>query len=119
VITSIRHAAVHRIPQDRKSLLKLIRAAIKFSKCTVGLEDSESLCRLQALVKKVLSEFDQLTTQLKQKATLQISLCEARPRHLSQRLILLPEAVKRVLQCSEDDLAFKVDQFLRDEFKSS
>jgi hypothetical protein len=46
VVTSIRHAAVHRIPQDRKSLLKLIRVAIKFSQCTIGLEYSESLCRL-------------------------------------------------------------------------
>jgi hypothetical protein len=112
----MRHAAVHRIPQDRKSLLKLIRVAIKFSKCTVGLEDSESLCRLQAFVKTALSEFDHLTIQLKH---LQISLCEARPRHLSRRLILLPETVKRVLQCSEDDLVFKVEEFLRDEFKSS
>ena len=119
VITSIRHAAVHRIPQDRKSLLKLIRVAIKFSKCTVGLEDSESLCRLQAFVKTALSEFHHLTTQLKQKASLQISLCKASPHHLGGRLILLPEAVKRVLQCSEDDLICKVEQFLSAEFKSS
>ena len=119
VITSIRHAAVHRIPQDRKSLLKLIRVAIKFSKCTVGLEDSESLCRLQAFMKTALSEFNHLTTQLKQKASLQISLCKARPHHLGRRLNLLPEAVKRVLQCSEDDLVCKVEQFLSAEFKSS
>lgn len=119
VITSMRHAAVHRIPQDRKSLLKLIRVAIKFSKCTVGLEDSESLCRLQAFVKTALSEFHHLTTQLKQKANLQISLCKASPHHLGGRLILLPEAVKRVLQCSEDDLICKVEQFLSAEFKSS
>jgi hypothetical protein len=74
------------------------------------LEDSESLYRLQAFVKTALSEFHHLTTQLKQKAS---------PHHLGGRLILLPEAVKRVIQCSEDDLICKVEQFLSAEFKSS
>ncbi|KAJ5769719.1 uncharacterized protein N7511_001770 [Penicillium nucicola] len=119
VITSIRHAAVHRISQHRKSLLELIRVAINFSQCTVGLEDSKSLCRLQVFVKTGLSEFDQRTAQLRQKATLQISLCEARPHHLGRRLALLPEAVIQVLQGVEDDFVFNVEQFLRAEFKNS
>lgn len=117
VITSIRHAAVHRIPQDRKSLLKLIRVATKFSKCTVGVQTSKGLCHLQAFAKTALLEFDHLTIQLKQNASLQISLCEAHPHLSGRRLSLLPKAVERVLQRSQDDLVSKVDQFLRTEFK--
>ncbi|KAF3001693.1 hypothetical protein E8E15_000825 [Penicillium rubens] len=118
-ITSIRHAAVHRIPHDRKTILKMLRVAIKFSKRIAGFGGTKSLCRFQDLVKTALSEFDQLTAQLKQKALLQISLCEARPQHLDRRLILLPEAVKRVLQSSENDFVSEVEQFLRAEFKNS
>ena len=119
MITSIRHAAVHRIPHDRKTILKMLRVAIKFSKRIAGFRDTKSLCHIQNLAKTALSEFDQLTAQLKQKALLQISLCEARPQHLVRRLILLPEAVRRVLQSSEDDFVSKVEQFLRAEFKNS
>jgi hypothetical protein len=119
VVTSIRHAAVHRISHDRKTLLKMLRMAVKFSKCIAGFKESKSLGLIQKFVKAALSEFDQLTAQLKQKALLQVSLCEARPQHLDRRLILLPEAVKRVLQSSEDDFVFKVEQFLRAEFKNS
>ncbi|CAG8165941.1 unnamed protein product [Penicillium nalgiovense] len=119
VISSIRHAAVHRIPHDRKTLLKMARVAIKFSKCIAGFKGSKRLCRIQNLVKTALSEFDQLTAQLKQKARLQISLCEAYPHYLDRRLILLSEAVRRVLQSSEDDFVSKVEQFLRAGFKST
>ncbi|KAJ6118313.1 hypothetical protein N7471_013780 [Penicillium samsonianum] len=119
VITSIRHAAVHRIPHDRKTLLKMVQVAIKFLKCIAGFKVSKSLCRIQKFVKTALSEFDQLTAQLKQKARLQISLCEAYPHYLDRRLILLPEAVRRVLQSSEDDFVSKVEQFLRTGFKST
>ena len=79
MITSIRHAAVHRIPHDRKTLLKMIRVAIEFSKRIAGFRDTKSLCRIQDLVKIALFEFDQMTAQLKRKALLQISLCEVRP----------------------------------------
>ncbi|CAG8145616.1 unnamed protein product [Penicillium nalgiovense] len=119
VISSIRHAAVHRIPHDRKTLLKMARVAIKFSKCIAGFGNTKRLCRIQNLVKTSLSEFDQLTAQLKQKARLQISLCEAYPHYLDRRLILLSEAVRRVLQSSEDDFVSKVEQFLRAGFKST
>ncbi|CAG7953789.1 unnamed protein product [Penicillium salamii] len=119
VITSIRHVAVHRIPHDRKTLLKMLRVAIKFSKRIAGFRDTKSFCRIQGFVKTALSEFDQLTAQLKQKALLKISLCESRPQNLDRRMILLPEAVKRVLQSIEDDFVSKVKQFLRAEFKSS
>ncbi|CAG8240936.1 unnamed protein product [Penicillium salamii] len=119
VLTSIRHAAVHRIPHDRKTLLKMLRGAVQFSKCIAGFKETKSLCRIQEFVKTALSEFDQLTAQLKQKALLKISLCECRPQHLDRRIILLPEAVKRVLQSIEDDFVSKVKQFLRAEFKSS
>ncbi|CAG8892847.1 unnamed protein product [Penicillium nalgiovense] len=51
VISSIRHAAVHRIPHDRKTFLKMVRAAIKFSKCIAGFESSKRLCRIQKFVK--------------------------------------------------------------------
>ena len=97
----------------------MLRVAINFSKCIVGFRDTKSLCRIQDLVKIALSEFGQIKAQLKKKALLLISLCEARPQHLDRRLILLPEAVKRVLQSSEDDFISKVEQFFRAEFKSS
>jgi hypothetical protein len=41
------------------------------------------------------------------------------PRSFSRRLVLLPEAVKRVLQSVEDDFVSKVKQFLHAEFKST
>ncbi|CAP99953.1 Pc22g26650 [Penicillium rubens Wisconsin 54-1255] len=119
VISSIRHAAVHRIPHDRKPFLKMVRAAIKFSKCIAGFESSKRLCRIQKFVKTSVSEFDQLRAQLKNNARLQISLGEAHPDHLARRLVLLPEAVKRVLQSVEDDFVSKVKQFLHAEFKST
>ncbi|MGV2419237.1 MAG UNVERIFIED_CONTAM: hypothetical protein MIJ72_07065 [Staphylococcus saprophyticus] len=119
VISSIRHAAVHRIPHDRKTFLKMVRAAIKFSKCIAGFESSKRLCRIQKFVKTSVLEFDQLRAQLKNNARLQISLGEAHPDHLARRLVLLPEAVKRVLQSVEDDFVSKVKQFLHAEFKST
>jgi hypothetical protein len=119
VVTSIRHAAVHRISHDRKTFLKMLRVAVKFSKCIAGFKESKSLDRIQEFVKTALSEFDQLTAQLKQKALLKISLCESRPQHLDRRMILLPEAARRVLQSIEDGFVSKVKQFLRAEFKSS
>jgi hypothetical protein len=119
VVTSIRHAAVHRISHDRKTLLKMLRVAVKFSKRIAGFRDTKSLCRIQGFVKTVLSEFDQLTAQLKQKALLKVSSCESRPQNLDRRMILLPEAAKRVLRSIEDDFVSKVEQFLRAEFKSS
>lgn len=39
--------------------------------------------------------------------------------HLARRLVLLPEAVRRVLQSVEDDFVSKVKQFLNAEFKST
>ena len=119
MITSLRHAALHRIPPNRKTFLKIVHVAIKFSNRIAGFKDSKSLCRLQKFVKTALSDFDQLIAQLKQKARLHIFLCEARPHHLDWRLILLPETVNRVLQGSEDDFVSIVEQFLRAEFKSS
>ncbi|CAI7631789.1 unnamed protein product [Penicillium viridicatum] len=119
VISSFRHAAVHRIPHDRKTFLKMVRAAIKFSKCIAGFKSSKSLCGIQKFVKTSVSEFGQLTAQLKHNSRLQISLGEAYHDHLARRLVLLPEAVRRVLQRVEDDFVSKVKQFLHAEFKST
>ena len=119
MISSIRHTAVHRIPYDRKTFLKMVRAAIKFSKCIASFESSKRLYRIQKFVKISVSEFDQLRAQLKHNACLQISLGEANPDHLARRLVLLPEAVRRVLQSVEDDFVSKVKQFLHAEFKST
>ncbi|CAG7975696.1 unnamed protein product [Penicillium nalgiovense] len=89
------------------------------SKCISGFKGSKSLCRIQEFVNTALSGSDQLTAQLKQNAHLQICLCEAHPDYLVRRLILLPEAVRRVTQSSEDDFVSEVEQFLRAEFKST
>ena len=97
----------------------MVRAAIKFSKCIPGFKGSKRLCRIQKFVKTSVSEFDQLTAQLKHNARLQISLCELHPDYLVRRLILLPEAVRRVLQSVEDDFVSKVKQFLHAEYKST
>ncbi|KAJ5264909.1 hypothetical protein N7505_007702 [Penicillium chrysogenum] len=67
VITSIRHAAVHRIPHNRKTFLKIVHVAIKFSNRIAGFKDSQSLCRLQNFVKTALSDFDQLKSPAKAK----------------------------------------------------
>ncbi|CAG8140306.1 unnamed protein product, partial [Penicillium salamii] len=91
---------------------------LNFRNASLALE-TPSLCRIPGFVKTVLSEFDQLTAQLKQTALLKVSSCESRPQNLDRRMILLPEAAKRVLRSIEDDFVSKVEQFLRAEFKSS
>lgn len=117
VITSIRHAAVHRIPQDRDTLLQMNRVAINFSTCIVGFKNCGSLCRLYKFLKITLSRSNRVMTQLRQNIDSQISLCEARPQHLHQRLTLLPEAVKRVLERSDENFISEVKAFLQAEFK--
>lgn len=91
--------------------LRRHRVAVKLSKCIAGFEGPKKIYRIQKFVKTALSEFDQLTAQLKHNARLQISFCEAHPDHLVRRLILLAEAVRRVLQSVEGDLVSKVEQF--------
>ncbi|CAG8891676.1 unnamed protein product, partial [Penicillium salamii] len=73
VISSIRHAAVHRIPHDRKHSLRWFAPPSNF--------------RNASLASKAPKDFVAFKTHRD---------------HLARRLVLLPEAVRRVLQSIED-----------------
>lgn len=117
VISNIRHAAVHRIPQPRNVLLRMIRCAIGFLDSIAVPESSRSFCRLYKFLKSVLSNSDRLVAHLRYKVDSQILLCESNPQHLSHRLGLLPEATKRVLESNHTSLITQVRDFLHSEFK--
>ncbi|KAJ5642531.1 hypothetical protein N7490_006531 [Penicillium lividum] len=115
-VTSIRHAAVHRIVQDRDSLDQKIRAAAGFAQGIGGPCCSRPLERLRDTLGHWLVVLDDLSVHLKEKAMSQLALCRSRPQHRTRRLTLLPEAVKRVSDWNEQTFTMKVESFLRTEF---
>ncbi|KAJ5938313.1 hypothetical protein N7466_001447 [Penicillium verhagenii] len=98
VVSSIRHASVHRILQAPDTLLRMVRYAIGFLESIAGVTSSRSLRRLHRFLKTMLTSSDRLAAQLRDKVNMQILLCNTHPEQLGRRLQLLPEALRRVLQ---------------------
>ncbi|KAJ5654978.1 hypothetical protein N7490_001981 [Penicillium lividum] len=116
VISNIRHASVHRVPQTRDILLRMVRHAIGFVESIAGVRSSRSLRRLHRFVKTMLTASDRLEAQLRVKVRMQVQLCNAHPEQLGRRLQLLPEATKRVLADIQQRMESQIRCFLQLEF---
>ncbi|KAJ5778349.1 hypothetical protein N7520_001595 [Penicillium odoratum] len=62
-VSAIRHAAIHRLIQDRESLLQINRVAIELVTAISGSSHSEKPCRLFNFLKTRLPKSDQLPEQ--------------------------------------------------------
>ncbi|KAJ5752708.1 hypothetical protein N7520_009625 [Penicillium odoratum] len=116
VISNVRHASVHRIPQARDILLRMVRHAIGFVGSIAGGRSPQSLRRLYRFVKTILHVSDRLQAQLRDKVRFQVQLCNAHPEQLGRRLQLLPEAMKRLLRNIEQRMVSQIQDFLQLEF---
>ncbi|KAJ5533381.1 hypothetical protein N7494_009933 [Penicillium frequentans] len=116
VISNIRHASVHRVPQARDIMLRMVRHAIGFVESIAGGRSSRSLRQLYRFVKAILHTSDRLQAQLRDKVRMQVQLCNAHPDQLGCRLQLLPEATKRVLENIEQRMVSQIQDFLQLEF---
>jgi hypothetical protein len=116
VISNIRHASVHRVPQARDILLRMVRHAIGFVGSIAGGRSSGSLRRLYRFVKTILHVSDRLQAQLRDKVRSQVQLCNAHPEQRGRRLHLLPEATKRVLTNIEQRTVSQIQDYLQLEF---
>ncbi|KAJ5474106.1 hypothetical protein N7475_003672 [Penicillium sp. IBT 31633x] len=63
LVSGIRHAAVHRLSQDRESLLHMTRVTIEFSLCIGGLSSVEKLRRLLKFLEDRLPNSERRRTQ--------------------------------------------------------
>ncbi|KAJ5655100.1 hypothetical protein N7490_002103 [Penicillium lividum] len=113
VISNIRHASVHHVPQAQDILLRMVRHAIGFVESIAGGRSSRSLRRLYRFVKTMLHTPNRLQAQLRDKVRMQVQLCNAHPEQLGRRLQLLPEATKRVLANIEQRMVSQTQDFLQ------
>ncbi|OQE69365.1 hypothetical protein PENNAL_c0137G08393 [Penicillium nalgiovense] len=60
LVSGIRHAAVHRLSQDRGSLLHMTRAALEFSLCIGGLSSVQKLRRLSKFLEDRLPKSERV-----------------------------------------------------------
>lgn len=116
LISGIRHAAVHRIWQDRGSLRQKIDAAIRFARYTGGDKPARIVLLLRDVLNSRLVELTCFSNQLKRRMLLQIAHCQSYPQQGNRRLKLLPEAVKRVSERHERYFNTELEQILRYRF---
>ena len=116
VISNIRHASVHRIPQAQEIVLRMVKQAIGFVETIAGGRSSRSLRQLYRFVKTMIHNSNRLQAQLREKVRMQVRLCSAHPEQLGRRLQLLPEATKRVLADIEHHMESQIRCFLQLEF---
>ncbi|KAJ5654832.1 hypothetical protein N7490_001835 [Penicillium lividum] len=69
-VSAIRHAAIHRLIQDRESLLQINRVAIELVTAISGSSHSEKLCRFFNLFKTRLPKSEEQPFKSKAKASL-------------------------------------------------
>ncbi|KAJ5330534.1 hypothetical protein N7476_000317 [Penicillium atrosanguineum] len=116
-VSKIRHAAVHRLIQDRESLLQMNLAAIEFVMYISGSSSSEKLQRLFDFLETRLPKPDRLRRQRKPEPNSKASLRKTRLEYLKCRFILPPEPVKEVLQWIEKHFTREVERFLKAVFQ--
>ncbi|KAJ6126317.1 hypothetical protein N7523_001929 [Penicillium sp. IBT 18751x] len=116
-VSNIRHAAVHRLIQDRESLLQMNLAAIEFVMYISGSSSSEKLQRLFDFLETRLPKPDRLRRQRKPEPNSKASLRKTRLEYLKCRFILPPEPVKEVLQWIEKHFTREVERFLKAVFQ--
>ncbi|KAJ6119106.1 hypothetical protein N7471_013057 [Penicillium samsonianum] len=117
VVSGIRHAAVHRLSQDRESLLHMTRVAIEFSLCIGGLSSVQKLRRLLKFLEDRLPKSERRRTQSRQNFKHQASLPRLRLEGLKDRFLLLPKHTQKVLHRIEAMYNLEVEWFLQSEFR--
>jgi hypothetical protein len=116
-IVSIRHTAVHRLTQDRDSLLEMVYAAIEFCLCIGGSPGAEKLCGLLRFLQKTLPKPSIKQMQSQQTTPFQAFLPNLPLRDPpNQRLITLPDVIGRLMEYIEKDLISEVEKVLQIEF---
>jgi hypothetical protein len=101
-IASIRHAAVHRLTQDRDSLLEMVYAAIEFCLCIGESPGAEKLCGLLRFLQKTLPKPSIKQRQSQQTTPFQASSPKSPLREPpNHRLLTLPEVIGRLVECIE------------------
>ncbi|CAG8107630.1 unnamed protein product [Penicillium nalgiovense] len=113
MVTSIRHAAVHRIVQDRKSFLGMLQTAVAFTRCIGDDKCTQQLGCLCISLDTFLAKLNERSNHLQERIRFQISLCQSRPKELMQRRVLLPNAIKKVTEQSEQTFNLQVQEFVR------
>lgn len=115
-ISNIRHAAVHRLAQDRSLLIEMSHAAMGFSRDLGASSSAAKFHRLCGFLKKVLPKSEPSGFQPTHDVMSQASSQKARPVHPTDRLCLLPRPIKKVLLLVEEEFTLGVQHFLQDEF---
>ncbi|KAJ5904924.1 uncharacterized protein N7473_001840 [Penicillium subrubescens] len=115
-ISNIRHAAVHRLAQDRSLLIEMSHAAVGFSRDLGASSSAAKFHRLSSFLKKVLPKSEPRGFQPTHDVVSQASSQKARLVHLIDRLRLLPRPIKKVLLLVEEEFTLGVQHFLQDEF---
>ena len=116
-ISAIRHAAVHRLAQDRQSLLRMTRAAIGFVQCMSGSSHTQSLRRLRKYLRVALPRPSRRSVVPRRQARFQSCRVENGLSHSSHPSITLPEPLQGILHLVENDFSHEVRQFLEKEFE--
>jgi hypothetical protein len=100
-ITEIRHAAVHRVAQNRHSICKKLDAAVAFAKSLGDYKCAEDIRLFKLSLDGLLVDLDERTKQLVYRTKSQLYLCRCHPLRLRRRYFLLPEAVRRMAEQNE------------------
>ncbi|CAG8905344.1 unnamed protein product [Penicillium nalgiovense] len=117
LVSGIRHAAVHRLSQDRESLLHMTRVAIEFSLCIGGLSSVRKLRRLLKFLEDRLPNSERRRTQSRRNLKHQASLPRLRLEGLKDRFLLLPKHTQKVLHRIEAMYNLEVEWFLQAELR--
>ena len=117
LVSGIRHAAVHRLSQDRESLLHMTRVAIEFSLCIGGLSSVRKLRRLLKFLEDRLPNSERRRTQSRRNLKHQASLPRLRLEGLKDRFLLLLKHTQKVLHRIEAMYNLEVEWFLQAELR--
>ncbi|KAJ5900340.1 uncharacterized protein N7473_004410 [Penicillium subrubescens] len=115
-ISAIRHAAVHRLAQDRQSLLQMTHAAIGFVRCLSGPSHTKSLRLLRKYLRVALPKPSRRSIIPRRQGVSRSCLAENGLSDSSQPSITLPGSVQTILQLVENNLSHEVRQFLEKVF---
>ncbi|KAJ5240540.1 uncharacterized protein N7469_002131, partial [Penicillium citrinum] len=114
--SAIRHAAVHRLPQDRDSLLQMNRAAVKFCLCMDKGPETERLCCLFWFLQEILPKSSVVSMSTEQTQSQQIQQATPAPH---KRRNTQPsgffDRMARLIRYVEMVFVAEVDRFLQTE----
>ncbi|CAG8025952.1 unnamed protein product [Penicillium nalgiovense] len=112
-ITEIRHAAVHRVAQNRQSIYRKLDAAVAFAKALEDSKCAEDIRLFKLSLDGLLADLGERSKQLVCRTKAQLYLCRCHPLRLRRRFLLLPEAVKRMAEQNERHFNSLVQDALR------